>query len=988
MKIRDLKIKNQLFIGLGAMMVLILALGIFAYRQSTKIHKQTELIYEHPVKVKHAIGELGKDIMTIRVGMRDLLILSNSVQKQEISANIEVATADAHNQFDILKMQYLGPQTDIVEAENAFIKWNEAIKENQKLFDSGQFESAKNNLLYFGQVGIKQEVMSKEIKDIDDFATQKAQFLYQNSQDIAQSLNTQLFVIIAIILVLMIVLDFGLYGLIQNPIKELSDSARRFRDGDMSARSQIDSNNEFGELSNSFNSMFQSVQTTTELNKKTAALAELMLLVEDPKNFFVSILPAIAGFTNSQMAAVYLLSNDKKQFEHYHSFGMENQARQAFAADNFEGEFGSVLSSKKIQTISRIPKDTRFIFHTVSGKLVPREIITIPVLSGKEVVAIISLASIRTYTPQSELLIHNVQHTLSARVEGIIAYVRLQELSAKLELQNRELETQKTELFAQSTELTEQNRELETQKNQLNEANRLKTNFLSNMSHELRTPLNSVIALSGVLNRRLMNKIPADEYSYIEVIERNGKHLLSLINDVLDISRIEAGHEDIEISKFSVNDLVADLQNMIQPQAKLKNIELKLKENDKEVFINSDISKCRHIMQNLIGNAVKFTEKGKVEIEVLQKEDHIEISVVDSGIGISDNNIAHIFNEFRQADATTSRRYGGTGLGLAIAKKYANLLGGTISVKSTPDIGSTFTLILPLKYNEENKIVETKTDFHEIKPLIPLLPAKPDSSKSILLVDDSEPALIQLRDILEQANYRILEAHNGSEALGIISANIPDAIILDLMMPEIDGFQVLETIRNAESTANIPVLILTAKQLTKEDLKFLKRNNVHQLIQKGDVNRAELLKTVTDLVFVDTPEQVVTKVTLQKIKGKPNVLIVEDNPDNMTTVKALLGDKFRIFDAKDGNEGIKMAKKHIPHLILMDIALPDIDGIEAFKTIRRTGELSHIPVIALTASAMTSERETILSHGFDAYIAKPIDDNDFFSTIDRVLYGK
>ena len=260
----------------------------------------------------------------------------------------------------------------------------------------------------------------------------------------------------------------------------------------------------------------------------------------------------------------------------------------------------------------------------------------------------------------------------------------MKEFSQKLEFQNRELEAQKTELASQSTELLEQNTELEMQKKQLFEASRLKTNFLSNMSHELRTPLNSVIALSGVLNRRLSKKIPDEEYSYLEVIERNGKHLLSLINDILDISRIEAGREEIEISDFSVGHLVADVVGMIEPQARQKNILLTFSEEKERVSIVSDFDKCRHILQNLVGNAVKFTERGKVEISIQKNGDKVEICIADTGIGISESHLPHIFDEFRQADGSTSRRFGGTGLGLGYCTEVCQSDGGNHFSKKYP----------------------------------------------------------------------------------------------------------------------------------------------------------------------------------------------------------------------------------------------------------------------------------------------------------------
>ena len=396
-------------------------------------------------------------------------------------------------------------------------------------------------------------------------------------------------------------------------------------------------------------------------------------------------------------------------------------------------------------------------------------------------------------------------------------------------------------------------------------------------------------------------------------------------------------------------------------------------------------------MQNLIGNAVKFTEEGKVEIIASQRNEIISIKVTDTGIGILENHLPHIFDEFRQADGSTSRRFGGSGLGLAIAKKYASLLGGTISVNSTYGKGSVFTLTLPACYAIENRHPDSEEIFdfkYPVKANQNYNEFDSQIIKTILLVEDSEPAIIQLKDILGESGHQVLVARNGSEALEIIAKTIPDTMILDLMMPGIDGFEVLRTLREAEPTAHIPVLILTAKQITKEELRFLKRNNVHQLIQKGDVNRAELLSAVNSMVYQKITSDVKPQRELQIIEGKPVVLVVEDNQDNMITVKALLSDDYVVLEAVDGVAGIDMAKKHRPNLILMDIALPEMDGIEAFKRIRNHEELHHIAVIALTASAMTSDRDAILAHGFDAYIAKPIDEKLFFKTINHVLYGR
>ena len=549
-----------------------------------------------------------------------------------------------------------------------------------------------------------------------------------------------------------------------------------------------------------------------------------------------------------------------------------------------------------------------------------------------------------------------------------------------------ELDEQKRELSAQAGELTEQNTELEMQKRQLDEANRLKSAFLSNMSHELRTPLNSVIALAGVLNRRLTATIPAEELSFLEIIERNGKNLLLLINDILDLSRIEAGFEEVSVTHFPFRELTDEIVAMLEPLALEKNIALLCQTPDDLPLIGSDPVKCRHILQNLVGNAIKITEHGQVTITVCKTDDEILVTVADTGIGIAADHLPHIFDEFRQADDSTSRKYGGTGLGLTIARKYARLLGGGITVESTLGQGSTFTLRLPLAL-ESSSAAAPKV---QKQPA----PAPRGQGQSILVVEDSEPAIIQLNDILSGQGYRLQIARNGKEALEQIERVVPDAMILDLMMPEVDGFDVLKAVRSDARTAQLPVLILSAKHVTKEELSFLKGNNIRQLIQKGDVNKDGLLSAVTRMVVPQAAQAAAPIPTAAPTAARPRrsvrpgnalVLVVEDNPDSRRTACAVLSDHYRIIEAVNGLDGVEQARTHQPDIILMDIAMPVMDGIQALHELRKDDALRHIPVIAVTVSAMKGDQETILAHGFDGYLSKPIDATLLKKTLHEAL---
>jgi signal transduction histidine kinase/CheY-like chemotaxis protein/CHASE3 domain sensor protein len=989
MELKNLKIGTQLRVGFAIMLLFVMVLGYVSFEQTNNIHQQTEYLYNHPLQVRRAIGETKFNILAIHRGMKDLFLPGGDEIMPKTLIQNEQYKALAFEQIDVLYSRYLGPRSDVDSLKQNFIIWNSMRDETIRLLNEGKITEAASRTFNEGIAGSQVEILLKSIQKIDDFAKNKAETLYNSSVKHTRSLTWQLIIILFAIIILSFIVYYYIFRSIRTPLDDLTKAAKRFHGGDMDARALYQSNNELGLLSATYNAMAENIQLNTDIANKAASLSDKMLSEDDARKFFSTTLQLLMNQTGSQMAVAYLLSDDKKQFEHFESIGLSGSARQTFSATSPEGEFGAAIATGKVQHLSNIPETTRFEFHTVNGKFIPREIITIPIFAGNEAIAVLSLASVNNYGLTSIMLIEKIHATYAARIQGVLAYRSMKQLSEKLELQNRELEAQQKELAVQTIELKEQNRELEAQKTQLSEASRLKTNFLSNMSHELRTPLNSVIALSGVLSRRLVKQIPDEELSYLEVIERNGKHLLTLINDILDISRIESGKETIDVSEFEICAAINEVVTMIKPQADEKGLHLAAAIGDCQTRIVTDAFKFRHILQNLIVNAVKFTDKGQVDVAVKLINHKMAITVSDTGIGISGEHLPHIFDEFRQADSGVSRRFGGTGLGLAIAQKYAYLLGGSITVESVLGEGSTFTFIIPLLYNEKNKIAEKIA-----KPFSQLIIAekqaitkKGDRSKTILIVEDSEPAIIQMRDIFEESGYEVVVARGGAEALELFGQISPDAIILDLMMPGIDGFNVLRTIRNAEIAAQIPVLILTAKHITKDELAFLKRNNIHQLIQKGDVKRDKLLQAVEEMVFGKKTETTVTERTKLTLTGTPTVLVVEDNPDNMITIKAVLADGYKVYEAADGLEAVEMAKKHVPDFILMDIALPKMDGIEAFKAIRGDGRLSHVPIIALTASALTEDREIILAYGFDAYIAKPIDQQQFFKTIKETLYG-
>ncbi|MBF0398818.1 MAG: response regulator, partial [Desulfobacterales bacterium] len=468
-----------------------------------------------------------------------------------------------------------------------------------------------------------------------------------------------------------------------------------------------------------------------------------------------------------------------------------------------------------------IPENTVFQFKTFIGTMMPKEILTIPIVYKEKVMAVISLAQINGYLKKHLDIINITKFSINSAFSNFYTSDMLIKLT-------HSLETQKNELQVQSEELQQQNLELDLQKRQIEEANLLKREFLSNMSHELRTPLNSIIALSRLLKTK-SQRLPQEEDRYIDIIERNGKDLLYLINDILDMSKIEAGKMDIYLKEFSLKAMLETLIENAEFFFEEKNISI-IKDIPYDFpNIKSDESRVHQVLKNLVSNALKFTHEGSITVSAKTDRFNVYITVKDTGIGIDSSDLPHIFDEFRQVDNSSVKKYEGTGLGLAIVQKLLRLLGGSISVESELGKGSAFTVILPIQSdNFEDFTSNTKLNL----------------DKLILLVEDNEAVIIQIKAILKNEGYKLEIAHNGREALDFVKNRIPDGIILDLMMPEIDGFQVLEEIRSTKATKNIPVLVLTAKDLTSEDLKCLSSNNVHQLIQKGDVDIKTLINKI------------------------------------------------------------------------------------------------------------------------------------------------
>ncbi|PTX93814.1 histidine kinase [Spartobacteria bacterium LR76] len=476
-------------------------------------------------------------------------------------------------------------------------------------------------------------------------------------------------------------------------------------------------------------------------------------------------------------------------------------------------------------------------------------------------------------------------------------------------------------------------------------ANRTKSTFLANMSHELRTPMNAIIGYSEMLIEEAEDMELKEFTPDLQKIRGAGKHLLALINDILDLSKIEAGKMTLFLEDFAVAGMVKDVVATIQPLIEKNGNSLDLDIASECGVIHTDLTKVRQTLFNLLSNAAKFTENGRISLTVRRTpgpEERILFTVADTGIGMTAEQLGRLFQAFSQADASTTRKYGGTGLGLVISRKFCSMLGGDIRVTSEPGKGTEFTVDLPVS-----------------APMVPqefaapgaaASPKKAPQQQNVLIVDDDQDSAEILKRTLEKSGYSVVVAHSGTEALEVVQKQAPIAITLDVMMPGMDGWSVLSKLKSDPATSSIPVIMVT--MLQDRNLGF-------------SLGASEFL---TKPVNQEQLRQV-----LLKLGGHPKdyILVVEDEESNRTLIGRILEkEKIRYQEAANGREALDLIAQEKPALILLDLMMPVMDGFEFLELLRKDPAHASIPVVVITAKDLSPEERAQLAGRVNAILQK------------------
>ena len=727
-----------------------------------------------------------------------------------------------------------------------------------------------------------------------------------------------------------------------------------------------------------------------------------------------NILKFCAQYMGTAVAAIYI-REDHGGLKRVASYGFSReQEEQDQAIYDGEGIVGQAVQQARLIRLDDVPQGY-FRVSSGLGEGLPHSVMVVPTSDDDRVNGVIELGFLRPLEERDVELLELIASNIGTSIEAARYRQRLQEVLAETQQLNEELQVQQEELKTANEELEEQSRilkesqaHLETQQVELEQTNeqlaeqaqilsdqrdamdqkntelnqaqtqleeraeelqrssKYKSEFLANMSHELRTPLNSSLILAKLLAENPQDNLSAEQVKFAESIYSAGNDLLNLINDILDISKVEAGKLDMRPENTSVSRLVEGLRGMFEPMAKDKNLQFNIElQPGAPMMIFTDRQRLEQVVKNLLSNAVKFTEKGSVSLTVAsQPGDGIAFIVRDSGIGIAADQQESIFEAFRQADGTTNRRYGGTGLGLSISRDLAVLLGGSISVTSEPGQGSSFTLVLPLQYIEpgEEPIEPMRATpvAYVPKPAAPAAQVPliaevdiprfdddrtkaPFTTRCILVVEDEPNFARILYDLAHELGYQCLVAHGADEGYDLAKEFIPDAILLDMRLPDHSGLTVLQRLKERAETRHIPVHVISVE------------DRVEAAMHMGAIGYA--VKPTTREELKDVFARLEAKLT-QKVK---RVLLVEDDDLQRDSIARLIGDEdIEITAVGFAQEALDLLRETIFDCMVIDLKLPDMLGNDLLKRMATEDICSFPPVIVYTGRNLTRDEEAEL----------------------------
>ncbi|HEX2174623.1 MAG TPA: HAMP domain-containing protein [Nocardioidaceae bacterium] len=849
-------------------------------------------------------------------------------------------------------------------------------------------------------------------------------------------------------------------------LRAIADVATAVTHGDLSRQVTVNASGEVAQLKDRINQMIDNLRDTTLANQEQdwlktnlARLSGQMQGKRDLKDVARLLMSELTPMVSAQHGAFFLAAGegDATELRLIASYGYEVRKSVANRFKVGESLVGQAALEKKPIMIVDAPSDYVRISSGL-GSAPPANIIVLPVLFEDQLLAVIELASFGRITEVHRTFLDQLMESVGITLNTIIANSRTEELLSESQRLAHELQAQQEQLQQSNVDLSEkaalladQNRAIEIKNVEIEQArsaleeraeqlalsSRYKSEFLANMSHELRTPLNSMLILAKLLVENPDKNLSPQQVEFAETIHSAGSDLLQLINDILDLAKVEAGKMELRTADVSVTGLVDYVEATFRPLAADKRLGFRVAvDADVPPTVRTDEQRLQQVLRNLLSNAIKFTDHGEVQLhlsmaheesfdsEVLRKATAVlAASVVDTGIGISEDRLPIIFEAFQQAEGTIDRRFGGTGLGLSISREIANMLGGEIHVESTMGVGSTFTLYLPT-YREDDseppsgphRSLEAPQDVlvatlparqtaepakssgssKATKPSKASKPAAPSATAvpavesglarrpRLLLVEESEEERHALTlQAGDQGAVEVTAVATLEEARAAIEGDSFDQIVLNPRLTGGSGLQLLESFATGQVPVPPPVLLYTPRPLPKREQVRLERYGKVLSISTASsrTHVVEALREAWAGAYVSPPadglnaptSRIVTEGALT-LPGRKALVIDDDVRSVFALVNALELRKLHVMYAESGLQGIDLLKKHGDFdLVLMDIMMPEMDGYTAIRRIRSTPQFASLPIIAVSAKAMRGDREKSLAAGASDHVTKPVD---------------
>jgi HAMP domain-containing protein/CheY-like chemotaxis protein/signal transduction histidine kinase len=801
-----------------------------------------------------------------------------------------------------------------------------------------------------------------------------------------------------------------------NQVRAIAEVATAVTKGDLTRSIQVEASGEVADLKDNLNTMIDNLRLTTDRNTEQdwlkTNLARFTAMLQGQRELSTvgrMLLSELAPLVNAQQGVLYQMESEESDSMVLLSAYASTDEGHLESIKLGEGLIGQCAADKRRMLITNLPSHSAPI-RSGLFEAIPRNVIVLPVLFEDRVKAVIELATLSTFTASHLAFLEQLTSSIGIVLNSIEATMQTegllkqsQQLATELQTQQKELQQTNEQLAQKAQQLAEQNAEVERKNQEIEQArgaleekakelaltSKYKSEFLANMSHELRTPLNSILVLGQQLAENPDGNLSGKQVEFARTIHGAGTDLLNLISDILDLSKIESGTVSVEAEELFFSSVIETVVRPFRHEADHRKLAFEINTDPRLARgLVTDSKRLQQVLKNLLSNAFKFTEQGKVQLAVFLAADGwtqnhpilstggsvIAFSVSDTGIGIPLDKQRIIFEAFQQADAGTSRKYGGTGLGLAISRELASLLGGEIQLSSTPGKGSTFTLYLPQTYvGPTTASTVVRGEIHS-RP-ISLLPASSVSSTEhlpepieddrndletgedvLLIVEDDVHYARLIRDLSRDKGFKVLHAVTGAEALALAREFRPTAISLDVFLPDMLGWSVLNHLKQDPSTRHIPVQMLTSDE------------DWHHGLSRG------AFAFVTKPTTTEGLNAAITRIKAYATPRRKRLLVVEDEPAQQMSIEALLGyDDIDVSFADTGTKALKAVTDDTYDCLVLDLRLPDMSGFDVLERLRDTPALSELPVVVFTGKDLSPEEDMRLHSLARSVIVKDVE---------------